>query len=418
MERRKVVITGMGTINALGNNVATFWDGIKAGRCGIDRITRFDTEGMPCQIAAEIKGYKATDYLEHRLAQRTALFSQYALIASEEAWKDAKLDTNPAESMERICLLLGTGIGGIDVDTEAQRKLFEKGPHRIPAMTIPKMISNEAAGNVSMHLGIKGMAHTIVTACASGTDAIGHAISAIQSGRCEVVLTGGTEGSVTQFAVGGFCALKALSTGFNDMPEKACRPFDKDRDGFIMGEGAGILILEDYEHAKKRGATIYAELAGFGATADAYHLTAPDPDGEGASRAIRLALEDAEVKPEDIDYINAHGTSTPTNDPVETAAIKTAFGDHAYQLKVSSTKGMIGHCLGAAGAIEAIICVKAIRDGFFPATLNLDNPDPLCDLDYVPKVGQPGTIRTAISTSLGFGGHNSVLVIKASEPEA
>ena len=412
MERRRVVITGMGTINALGNNVASFWTGICEGRCGVKTITRFDPTGLPCRIAAEVPDFKGTDYLDHKLVQRTALFSQFALIAAEEAWKDARLDTNPTEDAERISVILGTGIGGLDVDTEAQKRLFEKGPGRIPAMTIPKMIANEAAGNVSMHLGIKGMAHTIVTACASGTDAIGHALSAIQSGRAEVVLTGGTEGSITQFGIGGFCALKALSTSFNDTPEKASRPFDKDRDGFVMGEGAGILILEEFDHAKKRGATIYAELAGFGATADAYHLTAPDPEGEGASRAIKLALLDAEMQPEEIDYINAHGTATPTNDPVETAAIKRVFGEHAYKLKVSSTKGATGHCLGSAGAIEAILCVEAIRNGFFPATLNLDEPDPQCDLDYVPKIGQPGMIRAAISTSLGFGGHNSVLAIK------
>ncbi|MGL6196041.1 MAG: beta-ketoacyl-ACP synthase II [Thermoguttaceae bacterium] len=415
MTRRKVVITGMGTINALGAGVGTFWEGIKSGKSGVGPILKFDPEGLPCRIAAEVKDFKPTDYLEHKLVQRTALFSQFALIAANEAWKDAKLDDpefSKEVNMERVAVLLGTGIGGLDVDTEAQRKLFEKGPSRIPAMTIPKMIANEAAGNVSMHFGTKGMAHTIVTACASGTDAIGHALSTIQSGRAEIVLTGGTEGSITQFGIGGFCALKALSTGYNDQPEKASRPFDKDRDGFVMGEGAGILILEEFEHAKKRGATIYAELGGFGATADAFHLTAPDPDGEGAARAIRLAIEDAGVEINEVDYINAHGTSTPTNDPIETTAIKKVFGDHAYKLKVSSTKGATGHCLGAAGAIEAIACVEAIRAGFFPPTLNLDEPDPLCDLDYVPKVGRSGDIRVAVSTSLGFGGHNSVLVIK------
>lgn len=416
MNRRRVVITGMGTINALGNGVSESWNAIKNGTCGIGPITRFDPEGLPCTIAAEVKNFKATDFMDHRLAQRTALFSQFAIIAAEQAWKDARLDRPGHVNPERICVLLGTGIGGLDVDTESQRKLFEKGPSRIPAMTIPKMIANEAAGNVSMHLGIKGMAHTIVTACASGTDAIGHAISAIQSGRCEIALTGGTEGAITQFGIGGFCVLKALSTGFNATPEKASRPFDKDRDGFVMGEGAGILILEDYEHAQNRGVEILAEIAGFGATADAYHLTAPDPEGEGAARAIRIALQDAGIEPEQVDYINAHGTSTPTNDPVETKAIKNVFGDHAYKLKVSSTKSMTGHCLGAAGAIEAVVCVKAIEEGFFPATINLEEPDPLCDLDYVPNIGRSGTIRTAISTSLGFGGHNSVLVIRSMNP--
>ena len=412
MNRRTVVITGMGTINALGKNVKSSWDEIRAGKIGVERITRFDPENVQCKIAAEVKDFNPTDFLEHRLAQRTALFSQFALIASEEAWKDAKLDKFAEIDVERVCVLLGTGIGGLDADTDAQKRMYDKGPSRIPAMTIPKMIANEAAGNISMHLGIKGMAHTIVTACASGTDAIGHALSAIQSGRCEIAVTGGTEGAITEFGIAGFCSLKALSTNFNDTPQKASRPFDKDRDGFVMGEGAGVVILEELEHAKRRGATIYAELAGFGATADAYHLTAPDPDGEGAARAIALALKDAGIEPQQVDYINAHGTSTPTNDPVETAAIKRVFGDHAYKMKVSSTKGATGHCLGAAGAIEAIISVQAILDGFVPPTVNLDNPDPLCDLDYVPKIGQNVKINTAMSTSLGFGGHNSVLVVK------
>ncbi len=412
MNRRTVVITGAGTINALGKNVPEFWQALRENRGGIGPITRFDPGDVPCRIAAEVKDYKPVDHLEHRLAQRTALFSQFAIIAGEEAWKDAGLDGFAFEDPDRACILLGSGIGGLDADTEAQLKMYEKGPSRIPAMTIPKMIANEAAGNLSMHLGIRGIAHTIITACSSGTDAIGHALAAIRSGQSDVVLTGGTEGAITRFSIGGFSAIKALSTAFNATPEKGSRPFDKDRDGFVMGEGAGILILEELEHAKKRGAKIYAELAGYGGTSDAYHLTAPDPDGAGAARAMRIALKDAGLRPEDVDYINAHGTATPTNDPVETAAIKSAFGEHARRLKVSSTKGAIGHCLGAAGAIEAIACLLAIREQYYPATLNHDEPDPLCDLDYVPNVGQNGPVRAALSNSLGFGGHNGVLAFR------
>jgi 3-oxoacyl-[acyl-carrier-protein] synthase II len=334
------------------------------------------------------------------------------MIAGQEAWKDARLDQFTFDDPNRCGVLLGNGIGGLEIDDESHRKMYEKGNTRIPAMTIPKMIANEAAGNVSMLLGIKGSAHVVVTACASGTDAIGFALDRIRSGRADVMLTGGTESTITEYGIGGFCQLKALSTNFNDTPQRASRPFDKDRDGFVMGEGAGILILEEWEHATRRGATIYAELAGFGASADAYHLTAPSPDGEGAARAIQLALQDAGLQPEDVDYINAHGTSTPTNDPVETKAIKTVFGKHAYKLAASSTKSMTGHALGAAGGIETVITALAVREGFFPATLNLDEADPECDLDYVPHEGRTGAIRSALSMSLGFGGHNSVVAVK------
>ncbi|MGL4944169.1 MAG: beta-ketoacyl-ACP synthase II [Thermoguttaceae bacterium] len=408
--RRRVVVTGMGAITAVGVGVEKFWESIRGGVCGVDTITRFDASTVPCRVAAEVKNFDASQYMDKRLVQRTALFSQFAMIAAEEAAKDARLTEGVV--LDNVNVLLGNGIGGLEVDCEAQRKLFEKGPSKIPAMTIPRMIANEAAGNVSMHLGLRGAAHTIVTACASATDALGFALDLVRSGRTDVVLTGGTEATINEFGIGGFCALKALSTSFNDTPQRASRPFDRDRDGFVMGEGAGILIFEELEHARRRGAKIYAEVAGFGATADAHHLTAPDPEGEGASRAIRRAMQDAGLTPDDIDYINAHGTSTPTNDPVETKAIKSALGERAMKIKVSSTKGMTGHCLGAAGAIEAIVCVLALRDQFFPATINLDNPDPECDLDYVPNVGQTGKVRAVLSTSLGFGGHNAVIAMK------
>ena len=409
---RRVAITGLGVVSPIGIGIQTFWQSVRDGVCGIGSITRFDASTLACRVAGEVKKYNATDFLDHRVTQRTAIFSQFAMIASQEAWKDAGLEQFAFDDPNRCGVLLGNGIGGLEVDDESHRKMFDKGNSRIPAMTIPKMIANEAAGNVSMMLGIKGSAHVIVTACASGTDAIGFALDRIRSGRADVMVTGGTESAITEYGIGGFCQLKALCTSFNDAPHRASRPFDKDRDGFVMGEGAGILILEEWEHAKRRRAKIYAELAGFGSSADAFHITAPSPDGAGAARAIKLALDDAGLLPENIDYINAHGTSTPINDPIETKAIKLAFGQHAHKLAVSSTKSMTGHALGAAGGIETLLTTLAVREGFFPATLNLDEPDPECDLDYVPHKGRTGAINAAISLSLGFGGHNSVIAVK------
>ena len=415
--QERIVITGLGIVSPIGIGMTEFWESIRQCKNGVDRITHFDASRCACQIAAEVKNFDGKQYFDPKLPQRTALFTQYAMLAAREACEDAGLSfgVDAVVPSHRAAIILGNGIGGLEVDNEAQRRLFDKGPSRIPAMAIPRMIANEAAGNVSMMLGIHGISHTIVTACASGTDAIGHAMFYLRSGLADVVLTGGTEAAITEYGVGGFCALKALSTAFNDQPTRASRPFDKNRDGFVMGEGAGVLVLETLSHAKKRNAKIHAEMAGYAATSDAYHLTAPHPDGAGASDAIRMALEMGGLQPEDVDYVNAHGTSTPTNDPVETRAIKNAFGEHAYKLKVSSTKGVMGHCIGAAGALEAIVCVKAIQDGFYPATANLDEPDEECDLDYVPNVGQQGDIRVAISTSLGFGGHNSVVAVKRFE---
>ncbi|MDR1385096.1 MAG: beta-ketoacyl-ACP synthase II [Planctomycetaceae bacterium] len=411
----RIVVTGLGVVSPVGIGMTEFWAAIRNGKSGIDRITRFDASRVACQIAAEVKNFDAKEYFDPKLSQRTALFTQFAMFAAREAWEMAELKWDAVTTPDRVGVILGNGIGGLEVDNEAQRKLFDKGPSRIPAMTIPRMIGNEAAGNVSMLLGIHGISHTVVTACASGTDAIGNAMYYLRAGLADVVIAGGTESAITEYGIGGFCALKALSTAFNDDPPQASRPFDKKRDGFVMGEGAGVLILETLSHAQKRDANIIAEIVGYAGTSDAYHLTAPHPDGTGAANAIRLALAMGNLKPEDIDYVNAHGTSTPTNDPVETKAIKQAFGEHAYQLKVSSTKGVMGHCIGAAGALEALVCVKAIEDNFFPATANLDEPDAECDLDYVPKVGQTGNIRTAVSTSLGFGGHNSAVVVKRFE---
>ena len=409
--KRRVVITGLGTINSLGHNVDDFWKAIKAGECGVDLITRTDTTELATKVAAEVKNFVASEHMDKKDARKMALCTQFAVIAAGEAVKDAGL-TEGSFNPERVGAIIGNGIGGFEVTEASHMALFEKGPKRTPPMTIPKLISNEIPGNVAITYGLKGPCWVVTTACASATDAIGNALMTIQSGRADAIVAGGSEASITQLGVAGFNVIGALSTKYNDEPKKASRPFDKDRDGFVIGEGAGCLVLEELEHAKARGAKIYAEVAGYGNTCDAYHLTAPNPEGEGAARAIKLALEDAGMKPEDIDYVNAHGTSTPTNDPIETKSIKTALGDHAYKVKVSSTKSMTGHCIGAAGAVEALVCVKAIQDGFYPATINLDEADPECDLDYVPNKGVEGEINVTMSNSLGFGGHNSILIIK------
>jgi 3-oxoacyl-[acyl-carrier-protein] synthase II len=408
---KKVVITGMGVVSPIGNDIETFWAAIKAGKSGIGPVTRFDASNMDSKIAAEVKNFEPTLYMEKKEARKMALFTQFAVAAAVQAWNDSGLE-NGHDGPDRIAVMMGNGVGGIEIFEESYKKLLESGPSRMLPMTVPMMILNEAAGNVAMRLGLKGPAITAATACASGTDAIGMAMDMIRAGRADVVIAGGTEGAISEFAMGGFCMLKALSTAYNDTPQKASRPFDKDRDGFVIGEGAGIMILESEEHAKKRGARIHAEVAGYGASCDGYHLTSPDPSGNGGARAIKLALDDANIKPEDVAYYNAHGTSTQINDPTETLMVKTAFGDHARKLRISSTKSMTGHLVAAAGAVEAIICTLAIKDGFFPATINLDEPDPACDLDYTPNVGVSGTIDVAASASLGFGGHNACLVVR------
>jgi len=410
--KAKVLITGLGVISPVGNTVEEMWAGIRNGVSGIGRITRFDPSRVDSKVAGEVKNFDFSKYADPKEARRMALFTQYAVAAAKQAWQDAGLAAGGANP-ERVSVMIGNGIGGKEVDDEGYKILSERGPGRISPMMIPKLIANEAAGNISIALGAKGAVHTIVTACASGTDALGMALDLIRSGRADVVVAGGTEATITEYCVGGFCAMKALSTQYNDTPEKACRPFDNGRDGFIMAEGSAMLILESEAHAAARGARAYAELAGYGASGDAYHLTAPDPEASGAIRAITLALKDAGLAPEDVDYVNAHGTSTPLNDPMETKAVKAVFGAHAYKLKMSSTKSMTGHLLGAAGAIEAAICALAIKNGFYPPTINNENPDPACDLDVVPNKGVEGPIRAAISTSLGFGGHNGVVAFKA-----
>ncbi|MDR1107327.1 MAG: beta-ketoacyl-ACP synthase II [Treponema sp.] len=424
-EKQRVVVTGMGVISPVGNSAAEFRDALKAGKSGVGRITAFDTAGFDVTIAAEVKDFNPSRWIDKKDARKMARFTQFAAAAAVEALEEAKL-ISPAggdsaegpgrrrvtSDPQRTGIVLGNGIGGFEITTEAFRKLFEQGPRRMPPLTIPLMIGNEAAGNISILFGIEGPAYTQVTACASGTDALGQGLDLIRSGRCDVVIAGGTEACIVPFAIGGFQMLKALSVKRCDTPEKASRPFDADRDGFVLGEGAGIMILESESHAKKRGAAILAEFAGYAGTTDAYHITSPAPSGEGGGKAIKLALKDAGLRPEDVQYYNAHGTSTEINDPTETKMIKYAFGDHAYKMKVSSIKSMTGHCVAGSGGFEAIACVLAIREGFYPPTINLDNPDPECDLDYVPNKVQYGDIGAAVSGSLGFGGHNGVAAFK------
>lgn len=428
--RIRVAVTGVGAISPLGNDAACLWEGVKAGRSGAGPVTRFDPSRLESRIACEVKGFQASDYMDSKEARKMALFSQYAVAAAIEAWRDAGLPRNAGLAddaaqdgspladnpypSERRAVILGNGIGGIEVLLESERKRLESGPGRMLPMTIPLMIANEAAANVAMHFALKGPALTAVTACASGSDAIGQALDLIRSGRADLVIAGGTEAAITEFAMGGFCRLKALSTAYNDRPTEASRPFDKARDGFVIGEGAGILILEEYEAAKRRGARIRAELAGYGSSCDAFHLTAPDPDAEGGAAALRFAIADSSLEPEDIGYYNAHGTSTEMNDRIETLMLKKVFGEDAKKLTVSSTKGSTGHCIAAAGALEAIICVRAIEEGFAPPTANLEEADleSGCDLDYLPRVGRAMRIDAAATGSLGFGGHNAMLVFR------
>ncbi|AFG36357.1 beta-ketoacyl-ACP synthase II [Spirochaeta africana] len=416
VEKRTVVVTGMGAITPIGNSVPELWDSIQAGRSGAGPITRFDAADFATGYAAEVKDFDPKNWMDRRDARKMDRFSQYAVAATREALQDAGLlqDGKLANTdSERTAVVLGVGIGGFETFEDSLRALVEKGPSRVPPMTIPKLISNIGPGNIGIVYGIHGPAFSLATACASGTDALTNAKRWIESGLVDVVVAGGVEASITPLGIAGFNVIQALSTGYADDPSKASRPFDKNRDGFLMGEGAGIMVLESAEHAARRKARVYATLAGTAMTCDANHLTAPHPEGMGAIAAMKLALAEAGLQPEDIDYINAHGTSTPINDPTETTAIKSAFGSHAYQLKVSSTKSMTGHCIGAAGGIEAIISVKALQEQYFPATINLDEPDEACDLDYVPNTGVSGRIRAVMSNSLGFGGHNGIVIFTA-----
>ena len=411
---RRVVVTGLGAVTPLGNNVEETWEGIKAGRSGLGNITLFDTSNTNIKVAAEVKNWDTSEFVDKKEARKMARFTQFAVVAAGQALKDAGLLEEGVLEPSNTAVFVGNGIGGFEIFVESFGKYFTSEGKRVPPLTIPMLIPNEAAGNICMRYGIKGPAPTIATACASGSDALGLALDSVRSGRVDVCVAGGTEATITGFGIASFAILQTLASSFNDCPQKASRPFDKAREGFVMGEGAAMLILEEYEHAKKRGAKIYAEFAGYGGSSDAYHITSPDPSGDGGAAAMVAALNDAGVKPEDVQYYNAHGTSTPINDPAETAMLKKAFGDHAYKMKISSTKSMTGHCLGAAGAVEALICIKAITEGFYPPTINLENQDVEggCDLDYVPNKGVEGEINCAASGSLGFGGHNGVVIFK------
>ena len=411
MERR-VVITGLGAITPIGNDAKEFWKGIKEGKCGIDQITKFDTTDFKVKLAAEVKGYNPEDYFDRREAKRLDTFSQYAMIASREAWKDSGLDKE-TENMERVGVIIGSGIGGIETIETENQKCIERGPDRVSPMYIPMGILNMATGNVAIDIGAKGESMAMVTACASGTHCIGESFRMIKHGYQDVVLAGGTEAGITPLSIAGFTNIKALTK--SEDKNRASIPFDKERSGFVMAEGAAVIVLEELEHAKKRGAKIYAEIVGYGATSDAYHITSPAPGGEGGARAMKIAMEEGKVNPEDITYINAHGTSTHLNDSCETQAIKTALGEASKKVMVSSTKGHTGHLLGAAGGVEAIVCAKAIDEGFVPATINYRVPDEECDLDVVPNEGRNIEVKYAMSNSLGFGGHNSTILFKKYE---
>lgn len=407
--KRRVVITGMGAVTPIGNTIEEFWNGIKQEKIGIDTITKFDCTDYKVKLAAEVKNFVAKERMDFKSAKRMATFSQFAVAAAKEAFEDSKLDME-LEDPFRTGVIIGSGIGSLQVVEQTYSQILNKGPSRVNPLMVPLMISNMAAGNVAIQLGLKGKCTSVTTACATGTHAIGDAFRAIQYGDADVILAGGTESSICPTAVAGFTSLTALTTSTD--PEKASIPFDQNRSGFVIGEGAGVLVLEELEHAQKRGAHIYAELAGYGATCDAYHITSPAEDGSGAAKAMLLAMEEAKVSPSKIDYINAHGTSTHHNDLFETRAIKLALGDAAYHVPINSTKSMIGHLLGAAGAVECITCVKSIEEGYIHPTVGSEIPDEECDLQYTFSSPIQKEIRYVLSNSLGFGGHNATLLLK------
>lgn len=410
--KTRVVVTGLGAITPIGNDVASFWQGLKDKKVGIAPITYFDTTDYKAKLAGEVKDFDPKKYMDPKASRRMEPFSQYAVAAAGEAIAQAGLDMEKEDPF-RVGTSIGSGIGSLQAMEREHKKMLEKGPNRVNPLLVPMMISNMAVGNVAMHYGLKGKSINVVTACATGTNSIGEAFRSIQYGEADVMVAGGTESAITPLGMAGFAALTALST--NDDPETASRPFDKDRDGFVMGEGAGIVVLESLEHAQKRGAKILAEVVGYGGSNDAFHITSPAEDGSGAAYAMEMALKDAGIAPEKIDYINAHGTSTHHNDLFETMAVKKALGDHAYKVKINSTKSMIGHLLGAAGGVEFIACVKSIEDGFVHATAGLKEAGEGCDLDYTMGEGVPMDIHYALTNSLGFGGVNASLVIKKFE---
>ena len=406
---KRVVVTGMGAVTPIGLNTEEYWESLRAGKIGFGEITQFDTTDFKVKVAASVKGFQGKDYMDPKSARRMEMFCQYAVAAAKEAIEQAGIRMEE-EDPYRVGCAIGSGVGSLQAMEREHKKLLEKGPGRINPLLVPLMITNMAAGNVSIQYGLKGKSLNVVTACATGTHSIGEAFRTIQVGDADMMLAGGTESSITPIGIGGFTALTALSSS-ND-PARCSIPFDKDRSGFVMGEGAGVVVLEELEHAKARGAQILAEVVGYGATSDAYHITSPAEDGMGAAMAMKNAVQDAGISPEEVEYINAHGTSTHHNDLFETRAIKLAFGEHAYDMKVNSTKSMIGHLLGAAGGVEFITCVKSIEDGFVHATAGLEVPGEECDLDYTMGDGVSMDVHYAISNSLGFGGHNASLIVK------
>jgi 3-oxoacyl-[acyl-carrier-protein] synthase II len=406
---RRVVITGLGVVTPIGNTVETFWKNLTEGKSGIRKIQAFDTSDYDCQIAGEVRDFDPKGFFNNfKDARRTDRFTQLAMAAAKMSMQDSGIELDRV-NRDRFGVLVSSGIGGLKTLEDQYSILMTKGPSRVSPFTIPMLISNMASGLISMEFGLRGPSMCIVTACATSNNAIGESWRMIKFGDADIFLAGGSEASIVTIGLAGFSAMKALSRR-NDEPERASRPFDRDRDGFVMSEGSGVVVVEELEHAKARGAKIYCELSGYGLSADAYHITAPPPDGEGAVRAIKLALEHARISPEKVDYINAHATSTDIGDICETRAIKTVFGDHAYKVAISSTKSMTGHCLGGAGAVEMAACALAIRDGVIPPTINLENPDPQCDLDYTPNVAREKKVRVAVNNSFGFGGHNATLV--------
>lgn len=412
MSKERIVITGIGVISPFGDGVGPFWEALKSGKTGVDRVSLFDASQLNCQVAAECRSFDASKYMDPKEAKRSDRYTHFAVAASKLAMADAGLKTGENVNPERLGIIIGSGIGGMDTIEKQSRAFVERGPRRVSPFMIPNLLANMSSGVVAIDLGAKGVNFSVVSACATGTHALGEALLHLQSGKEDVILAGGSEAAITPLGFAGFCAMKAMATNFNDEPQRASRPFDADRCGFVMGEGAGVIALERYDHAVARGARIYCEVAGYGATCDAYHITSPDIEGRGLSQCLLRTLEDAGMPLESVDYINAHGTSTPYNDKFETAAIHKVFGEHAKKLMVSSTKGMTGHMLGAAGAIEAAVCAKVIEDGVVPPTINYENPDPDCDLDYVPNKAREAKVDVAISTNLGFGGHNGALLFK------
>lgn len=405
----RVVITGMGAVTPLGNSADAFWEGLKAGKNGIKAITKFDASETGISVAGELKDFDPKEFMDRKVAKRMDEYSQFGVAAAVQAVEMSGIDTEKT-NMDRFGVIVGSGIGGLNAMEQQIIKMHDKGPQRVAPLFVPMAIGNMVAGNISIAIGARGTNTSIVTACASGNNSIGEAFRNIKHGYSDVIIAGGAEGTINEIGIAGFAALNALSTSSD--PDRASIPFDKERHGFVMGEGAGVLMLESLDHALERGATIYGEIVGYGATGDGYHMTAPSPDGSGAGRAMKLAMEEAGITPADIGYINAHGTSTPANDSSETQAIKYAFGDAAKDVAISSTKSMTGHLLGAAGGIEAVACVKALQENFLPPTIGLQVPDEDCDLDYIPNVGKEKEIQYALNNSLGFGGHNAVTLFK------